>query len=90
MVVLINNAVDASRNLQSFDVGPKAGCKIVTESRLLRLVKQPSIVEILECVFRNRDADHGFPMIPFTDSQSRSSAAPSRTLARRRSKRSFC
>src|ERR1035437_2517905 len=63
---------------------------LVTESRLLRLVEQESIVEVLECVFRNPDPDHGPPMVPFTDSQSRSCAAPFRTLARRRSRRSFC
>ena len=31
-----------------------------------------------------------YSFVPFTNSQSRSCAAPSRTLARRRSKRSFC
>ena len=32
----------------------------------------------------------GYSFVPFTDSQSKSCAAPSRTLARRRSRRSFC
>ncbi len=35
-------------------------------------------------------SDHGLPRVPFTDSQSRSCAAPFCTLARRQSKRSFC
>src|SRR5437899_1867901 len=90
MIVAINNPVDARGDFPSFDVGSEASRKIITESRLLRFVKQKSLVQILKGVLGNPYFGHCLPIDPLTDSQSRSCAAPSRTLARRRSKRSFC
>ncbi len=83
MVVEKYTTVCASRYLQSFNIGPKTSCKIITQACSLRLVKQEPIIEILERVFRNLNSNHGLPMVPFTASQSKSCAAPSRTLARR-------
>src|ERR1035438_8966492 len=90
MVIMVNRAVDACGHFQSFNVGLQAGREVVTEPCLLRFVEQESVVEVLECVLGNPHPDHGRPMVPFTDSQSRSCAEPLRTLARRRSRSAFC
>jgi hypothetical protein len=57
--------------------------KVIAQSTLLRLVKKKSIIEVLQRILGDFDVDHLLPIVLFTDSQSRSCAEPSRTLARR-------
>lgn len=51
MVVTVNDPMNAGGNSQSFDVSPKAGGEILTETGLLCLVKQKTRVQILERIF---------------------------------------
>src|ERR1043166_9456930 len=90
MVVTVNYPMDASRYFQAFDIGSKAGGEIIAKSRLLRFVKQKTVIKILKGVLRNLHAGHRPPIVPLADSQSKSCAVPSRTLARPRARGSFC
>jgi hypothetical protein len=53
VIVAVNHAVNTSRNSQTLNIGPEAGCKILTESSLLRLIEQISVFEIFQGIIRD-------------------------------------
>jgi Phage integrase, N-terminal SAM-like domain/Phage integrase family len=83
VVVLVNNAVGAGRDLEALDIGSETGSEIIAQAGLLCFIKQEALIQILKCILRDPDLNHGLPMVPFTLSHSRSLTEPSRTRARR-------
>jgi hypothetical protein len=55
MIVAVNHAVNTSRNSQTLNICPEAGCKILTESSLLRFIKQISVFEIFQGIVGDLD-----------------------------------
>src|SRR5438093_7654750 len=90
MVIAVDHSMDSCRYPQALDVLPEAGRKVIAESGLLCLIKEVSIIQVFQGILGDLNISHRLPMVPLTESQSKRRALPSRTRARRWSRRAFC